>query len=214
MMAATDLAPRQLAVDMDLQILAEEMMMRIATGQARNPAVVMAQVATMTTTMVRPRSPAAAMVPLAMMTTTMAQRRSLAAAMVLLATMTTTMAQRRSLAAAMVPLATMMTIMDRGPRHLAVVTDLRPPAVEMMMATAMAPTRSLVADMAVETTTMTATALETNPAAAVMAPETLVHLNIRQVIHLAATIEMTRAVSRRNSDSHYYRRIMLMSNVQ
>ncbi len=157
MMAATDLAPRHLAVDMDLQILAEEMMMRIATGQARNPAVVMAQVATMTTTMVQPRSPAAAMVPLA----------------------------------------TMMTIMDRGPRHLAVVTDLRPPAVEMMMATAMAPTRSLVADMAVEMTTMTATALETNPAAAVMAPETLV-LNIRQVIHLAATIEMTRAVSRRN----------------
>ena len=178
MMAATDLAPRHLAVDMDLQILAEEMMMRIATGQARNPAVVMAQVATMTTTM--------------------AQRRSLAAAMVLLATMTTTMAQRRSLAAAMVPLATMMTIMDRGPRHLAVVTGLRPPAVEMMTATAMAPTRSLVADMAVETTIMTATALETNPAAAVMAPETLVPLNIRQVIHLAATIEMTRAVSRRN----------------
>lgn len=108
-MIATDLAPRNLAVDMDLQVLAEVMMMRTATGQPRNPAVVMAQVATMTTTMVQPRS----------------------------------------LAAAMVPLVMTMTIMDRGPRHLAVVTDLRPPAVEMMMTTAMAPARSLVVDMAV-----------------------------------------------------------------
>lgn len=178
MMIATDLAPRHLAVDMDLQILAEEMMMKIATGQPRNPAVVMAQVVTMTTTMVQPRSPAAAMAPLA----------------------------------------TMMKIMDRGPRHPALVTDLRPSAVEMMMTTAMAPPRSLVTDMAVETTAMTAmapprslvadmavgttamtaTALETNPPAAIMAPETLVPLNTHQVTHLAATIGMTRAVSRRN----------------
>lgn len=198
MMVATDLARRNLAVDTDLQTLPEEMMMRRATGQPRNPSVVMVQVAIMTTTMVPLRSPAAAMDPLT--------------------TMTTAMVQPRSLAAAMVPLATMMSIMDRGPRHLAVVTDLRPPAVEMMMTTAMAPLRSRVvdmtvemttmtamvprrslsADMAVETTTMTATALETNPVAAVMGPETLVPPNTRQVTHLATTIGMTRAVSRRN----------------
>lgn len=174
---ATDPALRHPAVDMEPQILAEEMMMTIATGQPRNPAVVMAPVVTMTTTM----------------------------------------AQLRSLAAAMVLLAMMMTIMDRGPRHLAVVTDLRLPAVETMMTTAMAPPRSLVADMAVETTgmtamapprslaadmavetTMTVMALEINPAAAVIAPETLVPLNTRLVTHLAATIGMIRAVRRRN----------------
>lgn len=173
---ATDRTPRQPAVDMDLLILAEEMMITIATAQLRNPVVVMAP------------------------------------------TMTTTMAQPRSPAAAMVPLATMMTIMDRGPRHLAVVTDLRPPVVETMMTTAMAPPKSLVADMAVETTamtamapprslaadmavepmTMTTTALETNQAVAAMVPKTLVPRNTRQVKHLAATIGMTRAVCRRN----------------
>lgn len=78
--------------------------------------------------------------------------------------------------------------------------------------TAMAPQRSLAADMAVETTITTATALETNPAAAVMGPETLVPLITRQVTLLATTIGMTRAVSGRNCDSHYFRRIMLMSN--
>lgn len=199
-MIVTDLALRHPAVDMDRQTLAEEMMMTIATGQPRSPAVVTVPVATITTATAQPRSPAAAMVPPA--------------------TMMTATVQLRSPAVGIVPAATIMTIMDRGPRHLAVdtdlrllavetmtpmdreprhpavVTDLRQLAVETTMTTAMAPPRLLVAGMAVERTMTTVTALETNPAAAALAPETLVPRTIRQAIHLAATIGMTRAVRR------------------
>lgn len=199
-MIATDLAPRHPAVNMDLQTLAEEMM-TIATGQPRSPAVVMAPVATMTTAMARSRSPAAAMVPPATMKAATAQLRSPAAVMVPVATMMTIMDQGpRHLAVDtdLQPLAvaTMMTVTDREPRHPGVDTDLRPLAVETIMTTAMAPPRSLVADMAVETMIMTATALETNPAAAAMAPETLLPLTTRQATHLVVIIGMIRAVCR------------------
>lgn len=175
-MIVTDLALRHPAVHMDRQTLAEEMMMTIATGQPKSLAVVTVPVATITTAMAQPRSPAAAMVPPA--------------------TMMTATVPLRSPAVGIVPAATIMTIMDRGPRHPPVDTDLRPLDVEITMTTAMAPPRLLVAGMAVERTTTTVTDLETNPPAAALAPETLVPRTIRQAIHLAATIGMTRAVRR------------------